>query len=145
MLSGRFLAVSLVFLLIVMSAGQALADSVTLTVKPGQSTNVSVELLAGDSVDYSFTASSWRGADEIGFTIVSSSGYVVFDAGRVKQYTGSYTAISAGTYYLTFDNSFSLITSKTVSANYSVTPAAVNILTRDRTILLPLVFGASSE
>jgi hypothetical protein len=126
--SGYVISALLLLLLTLGGTQLAFADSVTLTIKPGQAANVSVYLNPGDSVRFSFTVASWRGTDEIGFTIVSSSGPVVLNRGRVNQYTGNYTATSGGTYYLTFDNSFSTITSKTVSVNYSVTAAPSPVL-----------------
>ncbi len=110
----------LLALLVVISAQEVFGDSITFAVKSSDISNISVSLSSGDTVRFSVAASSWRGADEIGFTIIGPGGNVVFNAGRVKQYASSYTADVGGNYYLTFDNRFSTFTSKTVSVNYSV-------------------------
>ena len=63
----------------------------------------------------------------MGFTLVSSTRSVLLDVGRVSQYSGNYTAIFPGKYYLRFDNSYSIFTTKTVSLSYSLIPPIVNI------------------
>jgi hypothetical protein len=95
-------------------------NAVTLTIPPRYNYYFWVYVHAGQSLDFSFAGSSWRGADEVGFTIVSSSRSVLVDAGRVKQYSGSFTPTIDGNYSLTFDNSFSLFTSKTVVLDYHI-------------------------
>ncbi len=121
----------LLSLLLGISAQGVFGDSITFAVKPSDISNVSVSLSSGDTVRFSVAASSWRGADEIGFTIIGPRENVVFNAGKVKQYASSYTADSGGTYYLTFDNRFSTFTSKTVSVNYSIIVAPVGLFIGD--------------
>lgn len=86
-----------------------------------------VDLNSADTVSFSFSVSSWRGADDISFTLVNSTRSLLLDAGRVGQYLGNYSATFPGRYYLRFDNSYSIFTTKTVSLSYSVIPPALGI------------------
>jgi len=100
------------------------AQTVVLTVPPRYAYDAWLELTSGDEIDYSFSVTSWRGADEIGFAITDFSGNTVFFyAGRVSQYSGSFAVPSTGVYALRFDNSFSFITTKYVALTYSVNSA----------------------
>jgi ribosomal protein L40E len=86
-----------------------------------------VDLNSGDTIAFSFSVSSWRGADGVSFTLVSSTRSVLLNVGRVNQYSGNYTAIFAGRYYLRFDNSYSILTTKTISLSYTVIPRILGI------------------
>lgn len=105
------------------------SQSVTFAVPPRYDYYFWVDLNSGDTVAFSFSVSSWRGADDVSFTVVSSTRSVLLDAGRVSQYSGNYTAVFPGRYYLRFDNSYSVFTTKTVSLSYSILPPTLGIET----------------
>ena len=87
------------------------------------------DLNSGDTVAFSFSVSSWRGGDDISFTLLSSTRSILLDVGKVSQYSGNYTTIFPGRYYLRFDNSYSIFTTKNVSLSYSIIPTALSIET----------------
>jgi hypothetical protein len=101
------------------------AESTLFKVPAGGYYPVTVSMNSGDRLDYSFQVSSWRGTDEIAFSIRDPNGNSVVSLGRVGGYSGSYTASSSGSYTMYFDNGFSIITEKDVSLNYGVTPAPI--------------------
>lgn len=105
----------------------ASSQNESLVVPPRYEYYFGFDLNSGDTESFSFSVSSWRGADDIGLTLVSSTGSVLLDVGRVSQYSGNYMAVFPGRYYLRFDNSYSIFTTKTVSLSYSVIPPPVGI------------------
>ena len=81
-----------------------------------------VGLSSGDSVSGSFSASS-----AINFQVTDPNGNILVTYDRIVSTSFSFSASMTGTYTMTFDNSFSLITSKTVTLDYSVHPAVAGV------------------
>jgi hypothetical protein len=98
-----------------------------LVVPPRYEYYLGFDLKSGDTEAFSFSVSSWRGSDDVGLSIISSTGSVLVDVGRVSQYSGNYTAVFPGRYYLRFDNTYSFFTTKTISLSYSTLPPTVGI------------------
>lgn len=88
---------------------QANADSTTFLVPPGNYYAITTRPMnEGDRMEYTFTISGGTGND-IAFSVKDAQGNLVVNAERVsRQYSGQFTASHSGSYYLYFDNSFSL-------------------------------------
>ncbi len=82
---------------------------ITLQLKKGDNVYVDVEISGGN--------------DDIKFYIVDPNGYYVRPPSKIySHYTYSFTAAEDGTYYLWFDNSFSILTSKYVNVELTLKP-----------------------
>jgi hypothetical protein len=90
----------------------------TITVPPGQFSTVTLDgVRAGQTLEGYFVAHG--GNDDVGFQIQSPSGGYLVRIGRVSGRDDfHYRAPADGPYVLVFDNSFSIITSKTVTVEY---------------------------
>ena len=122
-----FVALSLLAIARSTTAQSIEAQNVSLVVPPRYEYYFGFDLRSGDTEAFTFSVSSWRGSDNVRLTIVSSTESVLADVGRVSQYSGNYTAIFPGRYYLRFDNTYSFFTTKTISLSYSTIPPTVTI------------------
>jgi hypothetical protein len=80
---------------------------------------LSIHLFKGDSVSGTISVSGGSGND-INFRATDPNGNDLAYQDRTTYTSFSFTASISGTYTLTFDNSFSLLSSKSVSLSYSV-------------------------
>ncbi len=103
------------------------SQNVTLVVPPRYEYYFGFDMNPGDTAIFSFSVSSWRGSDDVGFTIISSTGTALQAGGTVSKYSGNHTALFPGRYYLRFDNSYSIFTTKTISLSYAIIPPTVRI------------------
>ena len=96
-------------------------------VSAGSQCTLTFNLNNGDQVSGSISVTGGSGND-INFYITNPTGGQIYNAGRVSGGTSfSFTADSSGAYILHFDNSFSLLSSKQVTASYDVTPSGGGI------------------
>jgi hypothetical protein len=102
-------------------------QTVSFSVPPRYDYYFRLDLGMGETITFSFIVSSWRGTDDVSFTLVNSVRSVLLNVGRVSQYSGNYTPVFAGRYYLRFDNSYSILTTKTISLSYSVAPQTLGL------------------
>jgi hypothetical protein len=110
------------FLLLLISA----YASETFTV-PNLQTNVrTISLKEGDSVTGSITVSGGSGND-VNFYATDPNSNTILRLDRTTQTSFSFSATTTGTYTMIFDNTFSLISSKTVTLDYSVKSQVLGI------------------
>lgn len=104
------------------------ADTQTFTVPNLGSQVMSLNLTQGDSVSGSISVSGGSGND-VNIQITDPNGNSLGSYDRTTYESFSFTASISGTYELTFDNSFSLLSSKSVTVDYTVqTPTPAPLL-----------------
>lgn len=96
----------------------------TFTVPNLTMQTVSLNLNQGDKVTGSITVSGGSGND-VTFTIQDPNGNTVKSYSHTTSNSFEFTASESGTYKLVFDNTFSLLSSKSVTLDYSVQSAIV--------------------
>ena len=106
-------------ILLVLMIGYAIAGTETFTVPQWQEVVRTVGLSDGDKVSGSITVSG--GGNDIDFYVTDPNGNTILRYDRATQTSFSFTASTAGTYTMHFDNSFSIFTSKSVTLDYTVT------------------------
>ncbi len=93
----------------------------TYSINPGNAVYLTYNLTSGTIVRATMTISGGSG-DDINLYIRNSTGNIVFSSGRVSNtYSYSFTAQKDDNYRVYMDNSFSIVSTKTV--NYRVTEA----------------------
>jgi hypothetical protein len=100
--------------------------SETFTVPSLSQTVRTVNLSQGDSVSGSISVYGGSGND-IDFHVTDPNGNTILSYARVTDTSFSFSASITGTYKMVFDNSFSLISSKSVTLDYSVQPSVLGI------------------
>jgi hypothetical protein len=93
--------------------------SETFTVPPLSFSTRGIGLHSGDAVVGSIDVIGGSGND-INFYVTDPNGNTVLNYYRTSHSSFSFSASITGTYFLRFDNSFSLISSKSVSLDYTV-------------------------
>jgi hypothetical protein len=119
------LSITSIALLSVLLLGSflALASAVQTFTVPNLSTQtVSLNLNKDDTVTGSITVSGGTGND-ITFTIQDPSGNTIATYSHTTSNSFQFTASQTGTYKLVFDNTFSLLASKSITLDYSVQSA----------------------
>ncbi len=91
----------------------------TFTVPPFQQVVRTLSLREGDNVVGSFSVSGGSGND-INFYITDPSGLTILRLDRVTYTSFSFSGGISGPYTMHFDNSFSWVSSKSVTLDYSV-------------------------
>lgn len=91
----------------------------TFTVPPFQEVTRSFGLKKGDKVSGSISVVGGTGND-VDFYVTDPQENTVLSYDRVTQTSFSFTASTTGTYVLHFDNSFSWISSKSVTLDYTI-------------------------
>jgi hypothetical protein len=136
------LIIGLYFYLVPLGMSNTKTDN--FQVSPLQYRTVTFILNKGDRIEGYFTVLG--GSNDIRFNIKDPYASTILDAGTV---TGrrdfAFTAEYSGAYTLTFDNSYSLLTTKTVFLSYSSTvafPSAIAIAIALIGLLI-LIFGLS--
>ncbi len=115
----KILALVLSITILCLTFSVVSANSQTFTVPAGSSEQVSLNLNGGDSVTGTISVSGGSGND-VNFKITDSNGNIISSQDRITSTSFSFTASTSGTYKLSFDNSFSVFSSKSVSLDYSV-------------------------
>lgn len=119
-----------VFLSIIFLAGFlaccVLAETEAFTVPALQEVTRNIGLSSGDKVSGSIVVVG-GGGNDIDFYVTDPEGNVLFSYERVTQKSFSFVASKTGTYVLHFDNGFSLLASKSVTLDYSVTPSVFGV------------------
>ena len=91
----------------------------TFTVPPWQEVVRTVTLKEGDTLSGRINVSGGSGND-INFYVTDPDGNTILRYDRASSTSFSFTASKTGIYTLHFDNSFSIISSKSVTLEYSV-------------------------
>ena len=113
--------IPLVFVIIlVLMIGYAKAGTETFTAPAWQKVVRTVWLDEGDRVSGSITVSG-GGGNDIDFYVTDPNGHTILRYNRATQTNFSFTASAVGTYTMHFDNSFSILSSKSVTLNYTTT------------------------
>jgi len=120
--SVPIIIISILLLCFVISLAKA-DTTQTFTVPALSSTTDKLNLTQGDSVSGSVSVVGGSGND-INFVITDPNGNNLGTWDRTTYNTFSFSASISGTYTLTFDNSFSLLSSKSVTLDYSVQSAS---------------------
>jgi len=107
-----------VFLILFSVAGLANASQ-TYTVPSLGKQTVSIPLSKGDFVTGTLSVTGGSGND-IDFRVEGPSGNVLTSYDRATQLTFSFAASTTGTYTMTLDNSFSELSDKSVTVDYTV-------------------------
>lgn len=115
----KSIALSLSIILILVAFSLAFVTAATFTVPAGNTQQVQVNLTEGDSVSGTISVSGGSGND-IDFKAIDPNGNTLKQQDRTTSSSFSFTAATSGTYILSFDNSFSILTSKSVSLSYSI-------------------------
>jgi hypothetical protein len=83
------------------------------SIEPGEKRVTSIVLKKGDRLDFTVTVES----NDIGVQVDNPSGEAVVPFTRVESGDFAVTAKESGTYMVTFDNSYSLFTSKNITVD----------------------------
>jgi hypothetical protein len=121
----QILLLTLSVMLILSFAAVALCVQ-TFTVPSLSQTTQILSLNAGDAVEGSITVSGGL-TNDINFNVTDPNGNTIISYSRVTQTPFIFQAQTTGTYTLIFDNSFSLLTSRSVTLDYLVKPATLGI------------------
>lgn len=133
----KIIFLPLIFLLsLSLIAGVAGAE--TFTVPSGQEVTRSIGLNNGDRVSGSLSVVGGTGND-INFYVTAPNRNIILRYDRTTQTSFSFTASMTGTYVIHFDNSFSILTSKSVTLDYTVTNPIVSTL--QELPLFPILVG----
>jgi len=134
-----FLAV-LTILSLVLPLALANASQVQTTQVPAlNSETLTINLSSGDKFTGSISISGGSGND-IDFSVTDPQGTTILDLGRVSQGRSfEFTAQQSGAYTFHLDNSFSILSSKTVSLSYDITPSILNFGSGGNSLLLIIV------
>ena len=92
-------------------------DFISFEVSAREVYPIPLDLEEGATVNFKFTTTL-----DIDFRVIRPSGSVEREYVRVEGAEGSLVARISGRYMLEFDNSFSILTSKTITLGYDVTP-----------------------
>lgn len=103
-----------------------IARAETFTVPPLHEHTTSIGLSDGDKVSGSISVVGGSGND-INFYVTDPNGNTIRRYDRVTQTSFSFSASMTGTYVMHFDNSFSLLSSKSVTLDYTVTKTILGI------------------
>ena len=122
----KYIPIVILSIILLCSFVVAVYGQQTFTVPALSSTTQKLNLNAGDSVSGSLSVVGGSGND-INFQVTDPNGNTLVSYSRVTGTSFSFSASMTGTYTMTFDNSFSLISSKSVTLNYSVQPAVAGI------------------
>lgn len=98
---------------------KAVAVTETFTVPPFQAVVRTLGLSEGDKVS-GFVAVSGGIDDDIDLCVTDPNGNTILRFDRATHKSFSFTASTTGTYTLHFDNSFSIISSKSVTLSYTI-------------------------
>jgi hypothetical protein len=99
----------------------------TFTVPARSTSTVTLPLNQGDAVEGNITVTGGLNND-VNFNITDPNGETVVSYSLVTQTPFSFQAETTGDYTLIFDNTFSLLTSRSVTLDYLVKPATLGIL-----------------
>jgi len=102
------------------------ASTETFTVPPLQEITRILELKEGEIVSGSITVSGGSGND-INFYVTNPKGDIILRYDRTTDVDFSFTATISGTYIMHFDNSFSIISSKTITLSYSIKTSILGV------------------
>ena len=102
------------------------AGTETFTVSPLSTVVRTVGLSEGDKVSGSITVSGGTGND-IDFYVTDPNGTTILHYDRATQTSFSFTASTTGTYTMHFDNRFSLLSSKSVTLDHTITKAILGL------------------
>lgn len=114
------------------------AEQETFTVPPGRDITRSLQLNNEDKVSGSISVVGGAGND-VNFFVTDPNGNTILRCDRATQTSFSFTASISGTYILHFDNSFSIISSKSVTLSYRISRAVYGI--RQDIFLITVVAG----
>ena len=92
-----------------------ISRQVTFKVPAGQTYEVAIDVTAGAEITYRFTANL-----DVNFRIIDPYDNLLRQASRVESANGGIVARDEGRHRFIFDNTFSIVTSKTVDLNYQV-------------------------
>jgi len=109
----------------------------TFTVPALSQSTQTLSLNPGDVVEGSLTVTGGL-TNDINFNVTAPNGNTIVSYARVTQTSFTFQAETTGTYTLIFDNSFSLLTSRSVMLDYLVKPATLGIPLD----MLPQVIGS---
>lgn len=109
----------------------------TFTVPALSQSTQTLALNQGDVVEGNITVTGGF-TNDVNFNVTDPNGKTVVSFSRVTQTPFSFQAETTGTYTLIFDNSFSLLTSRSVTLDYLVKPATFGIPLD----MLPQVIGS---
>lgn len=122
----KYIPLAILSIVILCSLVVSVYGQQTFTVPALSKTTQTLNLSAGDSVSGSLSVLGGSGND-INFQVTDPMGNTLVSYDRVTSTSFSFSASMTGTYTMTFDNSFSLISSKSVTLNYSVQPAIAGV------------------
>ena len=92
----------------------------TVAIAPGYLQTIPVSVTSSNRVQGSFTVQGGSGND-VNFSIKDPFGNQVLQAGVVsKSHSFAFVAATSGSYVLSFDNSFSMVSNKVVKYNFTV-------------------------
>lgn len=123
--------------MLVLSFATAALCAQTFTVPALSQTTQTFTLNQGDVVEGNITVTGGL-TNDINFNVTDPNGNTIVSLSRVTQSPFSFQAGTSGTYTMIFDNSFSLLTSRSVTFDYLVKPATLGIPLD----MLPVVVGS---
>jgi hypothetical protein len=143
MKSKQFIASITLMSLVLLGAFLAFASAAeTFTVPNFSVHTVTLDLNQGDSVTGSVSVSGGTGND-INLIIQEPDGNIVATYSHITSSSFSFTASQKGTYKIIFDNTFSLLTSKSVTVDYSVnSPSSTLVIAVVAVIIIVVVIAA---
>ena len=118
--------VSILLILVSLSLIVGIAKAETFTVPPFQEYSKSIGLSNRDKVSGSISVVGGSGND-VNFYVTDPNGNTILSYDRVTQTSFSFSASTTGTYVMHFDNSFSILSSKSVTLDYTVSKSIAGI------------------
>ena len=109
----------------------------TFTVPALSKSTQTLTLNQGDVVEGNITVTGGL-TNDINFNVTDPNGNTIVSFARVTQTPFSFQAETTGTYTMIFDNTFSILTTRSVTLDYLVKPATLGIPLD----MLPQVIGA---
>jgi hypothetical protein len=134
----KYLTLAILSLALLSALIVSVYASETFTVPSLSQITRTVNLSQGDSVSGSISVYGGSGND-INFRVTDPNGNTLVSYDRITYTSFSFSASMTGTYNMIFDNSFSLISSKSVTLDYSVKPAVLGVPQNTVLIIVAIV------
>lgn len=135
----KIVLITLILLLSSLFVGIVKAE--TFTVPTFQEVTRSIGLTNGDRVSGTISVVGGTGND-VNFYVTDPNGNTILSYDRVTQTSFSFSASMTGTYTMHFDNSFSWLSSKSVTLDYSVTKSIAGIPQETFLLLVAIILIA---
>ena len=130
MMAMRLFLITVAFFLFSLGMGMAFAETESFPVPDNDSERKYISLKEGDEIEYAITVSGGRN-DDVVFTIHYPDGSNDGGGRIYGNFEDKFIAQTSGTYVFEFDNTFSILSNKSVKFSYDITRNTYFIYVRD--------------